>query len=375
MVSARSKALSSVIESEDSLHLSMYIRFTGDAVAFSARINEFLKSAEAHLSPVLSESQKQKFLSPLRSLAQNSKIIAQMNKSIGIFRRKDYLRIVSIPIDILESCVVASTFHVKPLIKWAQHDQDFALITLTAEGARVFRGSQSELREMDFIPISGSLERFLALCSQGANNSQIEERQFNHALGILVRALREVVGECGSRVFVMGQDGLLREFDNKLCADSIYPIAKSFTGADAEITKVCERIRQIMQVESKTMLAEALLEFEAAVRSGIGKTNLFQIAKAAVKGNVKKLIIAEDFSIFGKINKRTGGVILHPIDLDHEDDCLLDDLAQTVLLAGGEVLIAKREQIPCKRPIVAILKDRSGSAPEYTDTVYTQLAM
>ncbi len=48
---------------------------------------------------------------------------------------------------------------------------------------------------------------------------------------------------------------------------------------------------------------------------------------------------------------------MHPIDLNHEDDCILDDLAQMVLSQGGEVVIAKRSEIPKGRPILAILDD------------------
>lgn len=91
----------------------------------------------------------------------------------------------------------------------------------------------------------------------------------------------------------------------------------------------------------------------------MAKKNIFQIAKAAVQGRIKKLIIADGINIFGKVDKKTGGLAIHPVDLDHEDDDILDDLAQTVLASGGEVVIAPREEIPKGRPILAIIEHSS----------------
>jgi hypothetical protein len=42
--------------------------------------------------------------------------------------------------------------------------------------------------------------------------------------------------------------------------------------------------------------------------------------------------------------------------MDHEDDDVLDDLAQKVLLAGGEVVVVERDQIPEQRSILAVLR-------------------
>ena len=60
-------------------------------------------------------------------------------------------------------------------------------------------------------------------------------------------------------------------------------------------------------------------------------------------------------NIFGKINKDTGGLAIHPFHLDHEDDDILDDLAQAVIKYGGEVVVAPTDQIPSGRPILALL--------------------
>ena len=97
------------------------------------------------------------------------------------------------------------------------------------------------------------------------------------------------------------------------------------------------------------------MEFRFAEDENRARKNIFQIAKAAVQGQIRKLIVAEGINIFGKIDKQTGGLAIHPFDMNHEDDDILDDLAQTVLAYGGDVVVAPREEIPKGRTVLAIL--------------------
>lgn len=83
---------------------------------------------------------------------------------------------------------------------------------------------------------------------------------------------------------------------------------------------------------------------------------------------MRKLIVTDELSIFGKIDSKSGGISIHPFDLDHEDDCILDDLAQMVLSQGGEVVVASRDEIPKGRPILAIL-DHEGEPLVKTEDV------
>ena len=128
--------------------------------------------------------------------------------------------------------------------------------------------------------------------------------------------------------------------------------------SQSDIVSQLSQIRSKIQKESKQRLELALVEYYLAEDFKLGKKNIFQIAKAAVQGKVKKLIVADGVQIFGKLDRTTGGLIINPADLDHEDDDLLDDLAQTVLEFGGEVVVVDQNEIPKGRPILAILKSK-----------------
>jgi hypothetical protein len=113
------------------------------------------------------------------------------------------------------------------------------------------------------------------------------------------------------------------------------------------------------------------MEFYHAEDLNLANRNIFQIAKAAIQGKVRKLIIADGINIFGKIDKKSGGISIHPAHLDHEDDDILDDLAQEVLAQGGEVIVASRDEIPKGRPILAILEKSNSDLVKHQSAIST----
>lgn len=159
------------------------------------------------------------------------------------------------------------------------------------------------------------------------------------------------------KLFIAGEASLVQALSRSLSYKNAVktPISNSFSKENA--SESTQNIRKILKVESKLSLEKALLEFRFAEEGNRVQKNIFQISKAVVQGKVRKLIVTDEISIFGKIDHKSGSIAIHPFDQDHEDDCILDDLAQIVLSQGGEVIIAKRDEIPKGRPILAILED------------------
>jgi hypothetical protein len=124
----------------------------------------------------------------------------------------------------------------------------------------------------------------------------------------------------------------------------------------SNLNHVCLVIRKLLKDEARQLFEKSLMEFHFASEDNMTRKNIFHISQAVVNGKVKKLIVTDELSIFGKIDKQTGALSIHPTDLDHEDDDILDDLAQMVLSQGGEVVIANQRDIPGGKPILAILE-------------------
>lgn len=115
---------------------------------------------------------------------------------------------------------------------------------------------------------------------------------------------------------------------------------------------------QLSKESRRSLFADVALSFEFSIaedQSRIAK-NIFQISKAVARGEVRKLMVAADAKVFGKIDPKTGGLAINPYHLDHEDYDILDDLAQAVIAQGGEVVVAAEDEMPRARIAMAILK-------------------
>jgi hypothetical protein len=193
-----------------------------------------IEHAESQLRGELSDLELQKFLAPLRQFEEDASTFAGFENAatLALFRTKGAFRVLALPVDVRPLWTVASSFHVKPLLKWRQHER-------------------------------------------------------------------------GERAWF--EDCLLEEW------------------------QLWEKQGQI-------------------------KSNLFQITRAATRGDVRHLVVAEDRHIFGHIDETQGGLSLHPCDLNAYDDDILDDLAQLVLRSGGQVSVRPQAEIPGARTALAFVR-------------------
>lgn len=351
MLTTKQTTLKPLIESKDGVHLTAYLVNRGDAADLKAQLRATIYEAYEWLNTAMSFNERNKFLEPLDSLLHDSRIFEQMKGNIGIFRNEDSFRILSIPIDVEQCCQVATSFHIKPLLRWIQTDQDFLFLGIGKEAAHLYVGSQDSFRMLDSIAFSELFK----------NQKKRAEISF-----WVNEWISELTKNSKPKLFVAGKKSDIQPLKLSLIyKNSIAtPISNSFSEYAA--INICQDIRKILKEESEKYLENALLEFRFAEEDNRARKNIFQISKAVVQGKVRKLIVTDELNIFGKIDHKSGGLAIHPYDLDHEDDCILDDLAQMVLRQGGEVVIAKRNEIPKNRPILAIIDD-GGKSLEKTE--------
>lgn len=335
MLVTREKLLKDLLQSHEGIHLTAYVPHSGRTEDVKLHIKSCIDQAYDFLNPVLSEEDRHKFLEPLMNLWIDDRLMSRLNGNIGLFRTRSAFRILSLPVPVDPQCIVATSFHVKPLLRWMQEDRLFLLLGLTPEAAHLYLGSQHSFTWVGSRP----LPKFDRIASLRRVDEWVS--QLSH--------------EARFRLFIVGDSDHTRDY----CKVSNYPrlvrepVAENFE--HSQVSQALQIIRELHLQETSSVWEKAFFEFRLAEEEGRTRRNIFQIAKAAVEGRVRKLIVAEGVEIFGKLDHQTGGLAIHPCDLDHEDDDLLDDLAQTVLQQGGEVVIADREQIPKGRPILAIL--------------------
>jgi hypothetical protein len=338
MINANNKSLSSILRSKSGVHLSAYLKNDGNLENLRKKLGSYLEKAEEQLDPVLSHAEKTEFLRPLRELMFDAHTLREMRGNLALFRKENYFQCKALNTEIEEVCVLADTFHIKPIIKWAQVDQEFVLLTLGWEGFSGYQGSLNSFRKTHSMGLPKSLKK--------SKRPRLKQ-QFAKVL--------EFIGDQERILFLAGNPELAAAFVKETQVENFYPQTLEPVNFPDGIDDICQKIRSVLTQDAEQRLKQTIQDFDVGGRMQTAKTSFFSIAREAVRGNVQKLIIAEDFHLFGKLDPLTGQVDIHPGDLDYKDDCLLDDVAQAVLLSGGEVVVAKQSEIPKEKPIMAFL--------------------
>ncbi|MBL7671435.1 MAG: hypothetical protein JNM39_13200 [Bdellovibrionaceae bacterium] len=358
MLISKKMTLKPLLESAEGVHLTAYLVNRGKLIDLKKQLREAIGQAQEWLNPVMTDEERAKFLEPLDTLLVDARIFKEMKGNIGIFRNQESFRVLNVPVDVEQTCQVATSFHVKPLLRWLQSDQDFLLLGLEQRAAHLYLGSQSSLKLIDSILYPESFPKGKSmvdtLSPKTARQSRLKEDETFVWLNTWIAQLTKT---SKPKLFLAGTKELIEAFNRSLkYKNSVKaPVANFFNTNN--VSDVSSSIRKILKADSKAAIEKTLMEFRFADEGKRTQKNIFQISKAIVQGRVRKLIVTDEISIFGKIDRKSGGLAIHPFDLDHEDDDILDDLAQMVLSQGGEVTVASRSEIPNGRPILAILDD------------------
>ena len=361
MIASKMSVLKPLIESNEGQHLTAYL--TNDRNIFHLRrqLRETLETAYEYLAPVMEPEALVRFVAPIHSVIEDKKLLKNLKGNVGLFRNENSFRILSLPVAVEQTCVVATSFHVKPLLRWMQSDREFLFLGIGEESASLYHGNQNSFKLVETLIFPAALQKTAYPDSyEGLKKLRLKSLKYEETTEWLNDWIFSLTKTLKPMLFVAGQ----RELTSPFLRHCPYPNTRrqavwpSFSQEKA--AEICLEIRSLLKKEARKDLEHALMEFYQAEDLNLANKNIFQIAKAAIEGKVKKLIIADGINIFGKIDRKSGGLSIHPADLDHEDDDILDDLAQEVLAHGGEVVVASRHEIPKGRPILAIF-DRPDS--------------
>ncbi len=338
MLNSKRLSLKSIISSEDGVHLTVYIKKNENLKDCRKQFKEAIEIATEYLTPVMSPEDRHRFLAPLVKLSKDNQLLAKFSGNIGIFRTPESFRVLNLPVELESMCTVATSFHVKPLLKWLQTDREYLLLGVEDKLITLYHGTLQSLELVDSL--------------------------FTDKVEHLNEWLKDLTKSNKPRLYIAGDPQLVKPLLRGIKYSNIErtPVRNDFSRETVGL--ITTDIKEDIRKDARDHLERSIMEFYWAEDLNLAKKNIFQIGKAAIKGTIRKLIVAEGINIFGKLDKKTGGMSIHPVDMDHEDDDLLDDLAQAVIAQGGEVIVAPRDQIPKGRPLLAILKDDQDDSLE-----------
>lgn len=295
------------------------------------------------------------------------------HSGLAIFRSRDHHVVFQLPMSVPERVVVGDSFHVRPLLEYLHANQQYFLLLLDGENAQLFKGNLSGLVPIDAAhwPVTQ-----LQVIGEKEHERQTSVRSTGHGVGFYGRQRSDHARDEGQAQFLREVDRRVthaladeraplvvaapdRQFSTYV-AISAHPrllregVHGNFVSASGR--ELHERAWPIVQDYVAELEERVLQRYHAGGAADHSSADISFIARAAVQGRVRELILARGASLSGTLDRATGALALDAAKPTQTHEDVLDDLAEAVLLRGGDVLTFDAARMPTESPVAATLR-------------------
>lgn len=348
------------------------------------RFRNLVRLLEQSLHRLDSVQVGQPLLTRFNELGEDSQFWNHSLEGLAVLAAPDVFRIYRLQRPVPELAIVADSFHIKPLLRILQSADRYQILALTASEITLFEGNRDSLAAVDLadgVPqtLTEALgdeltepHQTVASYGMGAGDGkggggtpmkqghggrkdelEIDADKFFRAVD---RAILEHHSRPSGLPLLLAA---LPEHGSRFRSVSHNPflLADGVDGSpDAlAIDALCDRAWQVVEPQYIARLAGLVDDFGAASSNDRGSDEVSQVAKAAVAGRVATLLIDADCRVPGHLDRTSGAIEIADL-ADAEIDDLLDDLAEVVLRAGGEVVVVPPERMPATTGLAAIYR-------------------
>lgn len=353
------------------------------------RYKNLVSEAESSLRQAYPGSEVRGLLAKFRELEADEYFWTHQLDGLALFGNAELFEVWSFPRAMPERIVVADSFHVKPLIRFTQSADRYQVLCIQREECRLFEGNRDALESLEHedvplhvtealgmgvglngVPTATSPAKQAqaadtstpppSLRSDGRGGQAAKGDDANLDAERFFRAVDRAVWDHFSRpsglpLLPVGTTDNLTLFrsvaKNQQLLDSA--IEKSPSSFDEKGLQ--SAAWDCVKNEYLTRLKGIADDFAVAKSRDQGSDQVTAVAEAAVKSRVGRLLVDAGKVIPGTIDPTNGKVRMSNLDCPNTDD-VLDDIAETVLRNGGEVVVVPSEQMPTQSGLAAVFR-------------------
>jgi hypothetical protein len=360
--------------------LSLYMQARrGRADNDQQRFAGLVRQARDQLAAALGKDGAEEMVAPLTALTSTTGFFDGDQEGLAVFRARAHFAHYRLPVEEGELLVIAPSFHIRPLVEHLQSNQRYFLLALNQNRAALFKGSAEGLHPVE---VPGMPADFAA-----AMGTEIQPRStlgshsgakggsnpIFHGQGQGEQAFEETVARF-YRAIDAALWPLLRDEHAPLilaAPERSQPVYRAITRYRyltergvagnfdrASAAELHQRAWPIVREHIVAREDEVLTRYGNSISSGRSSDELSTVARCAVQGRVRELLLERRVRMPGTLDPETGAV--------HTDgkkgapapahDDVLDDIAEAVLLRGGEVYSFLRGRMPTQSPAAATLR-------------------
>lgn len=334
------------------------------------RFRNLVRRVESLLAERYDARRIRELVAPLAGLAEAVDVFTPGPEGLAAFRADGVLETYRLWPPPPERAVVADSFHVKPLLRSLQDRNRYHVLALGSRRVALFDGSERGLvpRALPGLPAPLAASEATESGSRGGGRGgarggpgkvpaegdggrREETLRLFRAADV---ALREAL--TGSTpILLAGPGGVLPAFREVCTHPAVFPEGVEGAVDDVGVDDLHERVLPTALRALEARNAGLIEDFRKAQDRGLASDVLTAVAEAAVAGRVRRLVVAAK-TLFGRMDRETGEVTLHAGQSGPQDDDVLDDLAETVLARGGEVIVLDAAKMPHEAAAVAIYR-------------------
>jgi hypothetical protein len=372
--SFRVEALRSLLTDGPGPRLSLYLpthRSHPERKQDSVRYRALVHRAKELLVTHYKSRDAEAFLEPLRQLEGDPSWEHSLD-GLALFRSETSMEAYRLPMGVPEIVVVADTYHTKPLLRFLSSSARYLVLRVSQNEVALYDGSPygagpvnlhgvpKSFRDAIGVPDFGrtfessyvhgdifhgqgpgketkkeELLRFFTAIDRG-----LHEYLRNEQVPLLLAAVDyyHPIYKLANRYPHLLEPGLVGNYErastDKIHADA-WPIVSGVL--DARRNTWVERFRERQG-------------------TGLASDRLEEVAQATAAGRVQCLFVAEEESVWGILDRKTGSIEKREAQKDTEDADVLDDVAEEAFKRGAEVYVLPRPSMPGTGPIAAIYR-------------------
>jgi hypothetical protein len=283
--------------------------------------------------------------------------------SVAVFANPDWIRRFRLPNRLEAMVEVSDRFHVKPLLRTVTFPQAAYVLALSANGARLVEvapdAPAGDVRVPELPSDAASAVGKSSLGDrspdrriQGSEGQKVRLRQYARQVD---EALRPLLRGSELPLILAATEPL----------ESIYRSVNSYPrlaeatleGNPDELSdaQLAEASRAVLDGLYSAELAGLRDQYETLASQGRTSDDVATVARAATFGAVATLFADIDESVPGTIDEQSGEVTLDDAD-DAINYGVVDEIARRTLLSRGRVLAIRRDDMPSRGPVAAILR-------------------
>lgn len=346
-------------EPKVSIHLPTH-RKGADVRQDPVRFRNLLDDAAHRLIEMGHGAQVDSILAPSRARLDDHDVWQHQAEGLAVFASPDIQCNFRVPVELAESVVVGSTFHVAPLVPLLSGDGAFLILALSQNSVDLFEATRSTIRRIDTGSMPTSIAEALAhedverqiqarsvgggdAMFHGHGGGEHDKAEIERFLRAVDHGLHDVIG-ADPRPLVLA------------CVAYYVPIFRAVTQhadvvepaveGNPEHTRAAELHGAAWPLVAPRFREDghkAWERYQAARGTGAGTEMLHEIAVRAIEGRIDTLFVADG---------RTGT----DIGSGSEPDELLDRAVLATLDTSGRVVAMPAGELPAGRSAVALLR-------------------